>query len=1003
MKARIALGGLLALAASPALFSSVHPHLELDQLAAGSDLVFVGTVVDLQVRSTELMIWTDVRFAGVETVRSRPQSRQAGRSEVLLSVAGGELDGVAVEVSGAPSFVRGERYLLFVKDDGRPYANPIVGGPQGLFRVTAPEPGTEVVEAASGPLGLTAAGLAATPRAEATSPRSIEDPTPKGSGRVLARPDVVPTPAASLADVKAWLRSVGEPGVMPAKWGSTGRYVSRSEEGLESSALPTRSPAPALSRLQSVARAGRSQRGGSLGYCGYQSLPLIMEQVPQGWWSWSINNNSMWTWNQFMDIYQYTDDDGTFGNNSQNEFCGWVDDATLNSVYGFNWNGGIAMTITWTLPLLQCAEILQSDVLWNPAYSWTDDFTVSLGDPNVINLTPVCMHELGHTWGAQRGDPGGSWGFPETLDYDLLSVMHAYYWDLVEDGWGVHAADANMIRALYQNQTSVLPTIDVGVESYWAQDGLINATTNASVYQLGEAIDVLGMSVENNSATPLFDVRFRVYLSSDRSITASDTQVAEFYWNTFNGESYWSGDIQTQAIPATLSPGTYYVGMHVTQNGYNGDDYNFNDRTTLYRTVTIDEPPVDADFSATPLSGSAPLTVDFTDLSTGSPTSWMWDFGDGATDTSQNPTHAYAYGGRYTVTLTASKTGSTDSETKVEYVTVWASEEIVTGPGPDLANPPTMTTWDHSSPPATMDSWSAYGATQWGTNVAMGNIDGATVDEALSGPGPGGIYGPQIRAFQPDGTPVQKVNFYAYGTLRFGAEPAGGDVDGDLPAEILTSPGPGAVFGPHIRAWNFDGSSLGPVGKVNFYAFATLKFGARVGAADADADRFAEILAGAGAGAVFSPHARAFNFDGMQLSGTAVNLFAFSSGQYGARVSGGDTDGDGRETVIVAHGPDPNADTQVRGFDWDNGVNGVFSVTASTTALGGAEVAAGDLDADAVDELIVGLGWGAANPAQVQGFAITGSVGNPVPGVDFDAYPGLSYGVKVALGDTGAP
>lgn len=78
--------------------------------------------------------------------------------------------------------------------------------------------------------------------------------------------------------------------------------------------------------------------------------------------------------------------------------------------------------------------------------------------------------------------------------------------------------------------------------------------------------------------------------------------------------------------------------------------------------MTLDEPhaslasiPVVADFSGTPLFGTAPLTVAFTDLSTGTPTSWAWSFGDGGTSTAQNPTHIYTAPGVYTVTLTASR------------------------------------------------------------------------------------------------------------------------------------------------------------------------------------------------------------------------------------------------------------------------------------------------------------------------------------------------------------
>ncbi|WP_067052568.1 PKD domain-containing protein [Methanofollis ethanolicus] len=82
---------------------------------------------------------------------------------------------------------------------------------------------------------------------------------------------------------------------------------------------------------------------------------------------------------------------------------------------------------------------------------------------------------------------------------------------------------------------------------------------------------------------------------------------------------------------------------------------------------------VGADFTADPTAGEAPLTVQFTDMSTGAPTAWSWDFGDGATSTDQHPTHTYTVPGTYTVTLTASKTGSSDTETKTGYITVGSS------------------------------------------------------------------------------------------------------------------------------------------------------------------------------------------------------------------------------------------------------------------------------------------------------------------------------------------
>jgi PKD repeat protein len=84
-----------------------------------------------------------------------------------------------------------------------------------------------------------------------------------------------------------------------------------------------------------------------------------------------------------------------------------------------------------------------------------------------------------------------------------------------------------------------------------------------------------------------------------------------------------------------------------------------------------EEPPLPvADFSGNPTSGPAPLTVYFTDLSSGSPTSWDWTFGDGGTSTAQHPSHDYTSDNSYTVSLTAYNAQGQDTETKGDYITV---------------------------------------------------------------------------------------------------------------------------------------------------------------------------------------------------------------------------------------------------------------------------------------------------------------------------------------------
>ncbi|MDD1719366.1 MAG: PKD domain-containing protein [Methanoregulaceae archaeon] len=107
-------------------------------------------------------------------------------------------------------------------------------------------------------------------------------------------------------------------------------------------------------------------------------------------------------------------------------------------------------------------------------------------------------------------------------------------------------------------------------------------------------------------------------------------------------------------------------------NTYFGDHYgNFED-AFIAKINNRPEPAFpDADFNGTPRSGSAPLTVQFNDLSTGNPTMWDWDFGDGQPNsTDKNPIHTYDNPGNYTVTLTASNSVGTDTERKVDYIIV---------------------------------------------------------------------------------------------------------------------------------------------------------------------------------------------------------------------------------------------------------------------------------------------------------------------------------------------
>ncbi len=133
--------------------------------------------------------------------------------------------------------------------------------------------------------------------------------------------------------------------------------------------------------------------------------------------------------------------------------------------------------------------------------------------------------------------------------------------------------------------------------------------------------------------------------------------------------TFGDGGTATTQNPSHVynSTGTYTVALTATNSA--GSD---SETKTGYITVNACVAPVAA-FTGTPTTGSAPLTVVFTDQSTNSPTSWSWTFGDGGTSTVKNPSHVYSSVGTYTVTLTATNGCGSDAETKTGYITVSAA------------------------------------------------------------------------------------------------------------------------------------------------------------------------------------------------------------------------------------------------------------------------------------------------------------------------------------------
>ena len=191
---------------------------------------------------------------------------------------------------------------------------------------------------------------------------------------------------------------------------------------------------------------------------------------------------------------------------------------------------------------------------------------------------------------------------------------------------------------------------------------------------------------------------------------------------TFTGADQTSSTQMNPTITYS-TPGTYDVSLTVA-NGQGSD----TETKTAYITVNpITDPPV-VDFVADNTTITVGQTVNFTDLSTNMPTSWDWTFSGGtpASSSQQNPTITYDVPGTYDVTLTASNSIGSGTETKTAYITVTP---------PDYCDASALYEWEYiddvicGSINNTGTGWTAYSDfTAQSTAVAVGGAIDVTVN-----------------------------------------------------------------------------------------------------------------------------------------------------------------------------------------------------------------------------------------------------------------------------------
>ena len=181
----------------------------------------------------------------------------------------------------------------------------------------------------------------------------------------------------------------------------------------------------------------------------------------------------------------------------------------------------------------------------------------------------------------------------------------------------------------------------------------------------------------------------------------ADYDFVQFQVST-DGGTTWIGQCGNYTVPGTSANGSVqpngqpvyegtqsswvleeinlsdYLGQQIkvrfqlrSDGGTTADGFYFDDFKVFY-SVPSNNPPT-ASFTS-PNSVCQGTTVSFTDFSTNSPSTWVWNFGDGNTSNQQNPTHTYAAAGSYTVSLTVSNSVGTNSTS--QNITVYTNPTV---------------------------------------------------------------------------------------------------------------------------------------------------------------------------------------------------------------------------------------------------------------------------------------------------------------------------------------
>lgn len=328
---------------------------------------------------------------------------------------------------------------------------------------------------------------------------------------------------------------------------------------------------------------------------------------------------------------------------------------------------------------------------WNPgaggiayvgSFNWNSDtpcfvFSDNLGPNSEKAVAEAASHEAGHTLGlhhegttsgtayyAGQGNwapimgvsyykPVSQWALGEyplaNNKEDQLAVMQTFGAPLLADDHGNTMATATLITG--PSVTAV---------------GVIGTRSDVDMFRMDIGAGGISLNIAGTSPESDLDIKAELLDSSGTVLVANDPAGL------------------SSSITTTVSAGTYFLRIDGVGSGDPAttgySDYGSLGEYIITGTIpsgsgTPSNQLPSARATATPTSGTSPLTVAFSSAGSldpdGTIVSLSWNFGDGATSTESNPTHLFTAAGNYSVVLTVTDNGGATATSTVS-VTVTA-------------------------------------------------------------------------------------------------------------------------------------------------------------------------------------------------------------------------------------------------------------------------------------------------------------------------------------------